>query len=356
MKVPQQRALVRNLLAETDKYIELRKWGSAVATAREAGLQAERIGDFNGMFAAGTHLERFEDFSLAAHLLSVGGRLQVPSSLPEWDGSPLPGRTLLIIQRIRHIGSPIRLARFLPQAALRAGRCIVIAEPRLVSLFGRSFPQLEVREDKGRGNAGGLPEADVIASHETLWLRLAGDGAALVQQFTPLRPDPALVELFRNKYGRGRPLIGICWSSTNANKDLPGLADWAAFLSSLNATCVSLQYGNVAADVAELHSLSGREVIHDDTVDSLTDIDTFSAQVAAMDAVVTISNTGAHLAGALGKPMIVILDDKNHLMWPVQGQETAWYPSARLVRRQARRWADVFGDVRLELAQQVPNV
>ena len=124
-------------------------------------------------------------------------------------------------------------------------------------------------------------------------------------------------------------------------------------LRSLNATYVSLQYGDVAADVAALRSLSGCDVIYDDTVDSLSDLDTFSAQVAAMDAVATISNTGAHVAGALGVPMVVLLDDKNHLVWPVQGKETAWYPSARLVRREAREWAEVFEEVRQEIDQRL---
>jgi hypothetical protein len=112
---------------------------------------------------------------------------------------------------------------------------------------------------------------------------------------------------------------------------------------------VSLQYGDVAADVSQLRASSGREVLYDETVDSLTDLDTFCAQVAAMDCVVTISNTGAHVAGSLGVRTVVLLDDNLHLMWPVQSTQTAWYPSARLVRKQGRAWAEVFSEVRRQV-------
>ena len=352
-KPPAVNRKLRLLIVETQKFIEQRQWDKAADRARAAGREAEATGDINGLVMAGTYLERLEDYSAAARLLAAAGLLVAPSALPEWDGSPLSGRTLQVVQRIRDIGSPIRLGRLLPLAARGAGRCVALVEPRLVPLFKRSFPQVDVRQAPGNG-VRDLEDADVIASYETLWRHLATDAATVAGQFTPLRADPEKVRRFREKYSRGHPLIGICWSSTNAKKDLPGLADWGGFLRSLNATYVSLQYGDVAQDVAALRSFSGRDVIHDETVDSLTDIDTFSAQVAAMDAVVTISNTGAHLAGALGAPMIVILDDKNHLIWPVQGNHTAWYPSARLVRKEARAWPSVFADVRQQV-QQLPG-
>jgi len=337
---------LRLLLVKAQKSIELRQWDDAIAYARALGQEAEKCRDVHGLNMAATYLERLEDYGSAAHFLAVTGLLVAPSALPEWDGAPLRGQTLQVVHRIRDIGAPIRLARFLPLAAREAARCIVLAEPRLVPLFRRSFAQIEVRE-AATGSWPDLAEADVIASYETIWRHLAKDGGAIAQQFTPLVPDAALVQRFRQKYASEHPRIGICWTSTNTKKDLPGLADWGLFLRSLNATYVSLQYGDVAADVAELRALSGRDVIHDETVDSLTDIDTFCAQVAAMDAVVTISNTGAHVAGALGVPMTVILDDKNHLMWPVQGPRTVWYPSARLVRKEGREWAEVFSEVQL---------
>lgn len=107
-----------------------------------------------------------------------------------------------------------------------------------------------------------------------------------------------------------------------------------------------LQYGDTGDDVATLASRSGAEIISDVTVDSLVDLDGFAAQVAAMDAVVTISNTGAHMAGALGIPTIILLDDKVHLVWPGRGSTYAWYPSVTLIRKQGRAWGDVIAEAR----------
>jgi hypothetical protein len=341
-----RKAAVKKLLRDAASCMESRQWEAARAHAHAAGLEAERAGLFTGMRQAGAYLERLDALALSGHFLAAAGRLQVATRLPEWDGSVLTDRTLLIVQRIRHIGGPIRLARLIPLAAARARRCIVFAEPRLVPLFRRSFPQVEVREG-GPVEAEACEEADAVASYETLTKYLAGDERARLAGFTPLRPDCGLVNEFRSKYHRdGRPLIGMTWTSTNEKKDLPALTDWAAMMRRFDATYVSLQYGEVSGDVKELCALSGAELIHDETVDSLIDLDRFAAQIVAMDAVLTISNTGAHLAGALGVPMIVILDDNNHLVWPAHGAHMAWYPAARLVRRRSREWQDVFAEVR----------
>lgn len=59
----------------------------------------------------------------------------------------------------------------------------------------------------------------------------------------------------------------------------------------------------------------------------------------------TISNTTAHMAGALGVPCFVIVDDLPHLIWPVAETKTPFYPSVEIVRRQGRDWPAVFADL-----------
>ena len=187
---------------------------------------------------------------------------------------------------------------------------------------------------------------DVVASYETLRQYFVTDATTLRAGFRPLRPDPEQLLSLRSRYAlSGRRLVGICWRSTNAKKDLPALPDWARFLRSLNASFVSLQYGEVSDDISTLRSLSEAEIIADETINSLADLDGFAAQVAAMDEVVTISNTGAHMAGALGMPTTILLDDKVHLIWPVKGKADCLVPigqvdpetGASLGRRHRRR-------------------
>jgi hypothetical protein len=70
-----------------------------------------------------------------------------------------------------------------------------------------------------------------------------------------------------------------------------------------------------------------------------------------MDAVVMISNTGAHMAGALGTRAYVLVEEirKTRLEWPLRGETVSWYPSMTLVRKFQRPWPEVFEDVRLRL-------
>ena len=126
---------------------------------------------------------------------------------------------------------------------------------------------------------------------------------------------------------------------------MPRLEDWAAVIKDLPGQVVSLQYGPIEAAVRKLSRLSGKPVIFDTSVDQMRDIDGFAAQLAAMDTILTISNTGAHLAGAMGLPMTVILDDKFHLTWPYVAHNTPWYPGAALVRKGGRPWPEALADI-----------
>jgi hypothetical protein len=343
----------KTLFKEIDHHIALQHWKSAIAAAREIGQEAIVSGKSRLALRSGAYLERLEDHAFAAHLLSAAGRMLHPSELPEWDGSSLAGRTLLIIQRIRHVGAALRLSRLIPFAARHATRCIVLAEPRLVPLFRRSFPEVDVRES-GPEDHLIASQADVVASYETLMQFLASNEKGRIVALPPLKPDTNVVDQFRRTYGAS-PLIGICWHSTNKEKELPGLLHWANLIGALNATFVSVQYGDVRADIEEMQTSSGAHIICDDTVDSLSNLDRFAAQIAALDAVVTISNTGAHMAGALDVPMFVILDDKNHLVWPFVGRKTGWYSSANLIRKEKRDWPQVLAQVSSELNAQLRN-
>jgi ADP-heptose:LPS heptosyltransferase len=80
-------------------------------------------------------------------------------------------------------------------------------------------------------------------------------------------------------------------------------------------------------------------------------MDRFAAQIAALDAVVTISNTGAHLAGALGVPAIIIIDDNFRRIWPVGAERTPYYPAALLVAKGGRDWRTAMEDLKKKLGE-----
>jgi hypothetical protein len=337
-------------LAAAERLADIADWKNALLEARAAAAEAERGADVQGMLTAGAYLERLLDHAGSARIASIAGRIRSPSTLPEWDGTRQHDKTLLVVRRIRHTGDQLRLARLIPLAAGRVKRCIVLAEPRLVPLFRRSYPGVDVRST-ATNQESTIGEADIVASYETLWQHLGPSEDLIVQGFKPLQSDSTLVRQFRSRYKTGRrPLVGISWMSINKNKDCPSIANWAEMMRFLAADFVSLQYGDVSQDVPAIRSLSRSRFIFDNTVDSMLDLDRFAAQVSALDTVVSISNTTAHMAGALGVKIVVILDDKSHLPWPYYLRRSPWYPSATLIRRHRRSWPEVLDEVQTAVA------
>jgi hypothetical protein len=330
--------------------VEQRDWLAARQFALEAAAVAEARNDVGGMLRAGDDLERFNEFAIAGRLLAKGGRVVAGTVGVEWDGTDLPGKTLLVEQRIRHVGNLIATARLAALTSKHVGRCIVLTDPRLVPLLVRSFPSLDIRA-KGICDEAIRAEADVVASFESLMEHLVPDAATLAASFSPLRPDASLVRTFRERYrpaGSQEPVVGIAWASDNKGKDLPPLESWAPLLREVPARFVSLQYGDVGADLARFQEL-GPAPWSDPAVDSLRDLEAFAAQVASLDAVVAISNTAVHMAGALRIPTIVVLDDRFHLIWPVGENHTPWYPDVVLVRKQSRDWTETLREVQSRL-------
>jgi len=90
------------------------------------------------------------------------------------------------------------------------------------------------------------------------------------------------------------------------------------------------------------------EVLHVDTVDNLNDIDGLVALIDACDVIVTISNTTAHIAGALGKPVYLMLPYANSLLWywHEDREDSPRYPSMRLFRQpRPNAWTSVLNKV-----------
>jgi ADP-heptose:LPS heptosyltransferase len=93
-------------------------------------------------------------------------------------------------------------------------------------------------------------------------------------------------------------------------------------------------------------------ILIDRSVDQLSDIDVFAAQIAALDLVITIDNSTAHLAGALGVPVWLLLPYAADWRWLDAGEKSAWYPTMRLFRQpKLRDWQSVIERVNRVLQQ-----
>ena len=237
------------------------------------------------------------------------------------------------------LGDEILYASVISTAHQRGWSLHVGCSERLTTLFQRSFPALRINAIESimpidlTANKYQMPLADLAAL-----LRQTpgdfGDGRAF------LKPDPTLRDAFRQRYrvqASGRPLVGLSWRSNNrfsASAKSPLLQAFTPLLRDSGCAFVNLQYGASKTDLETLRHAGGM-ILHDETVDPLGDLDRFAAQVAALDAVVTVSNTTAHVAGGLGIPAVVILPAHTGLLWYWfrNTDRSLWYASLRLVRQ-----------------------
>jgi ADP-heptose:LPS heptosyltransferase len=142
-------------------------------------------------------------------------------------------------------------------------------------------------------------------------------------------------------------VIGLSWGSSN--KDFgrlksARLPDLLPVLQLAGCRFVDLQYGDTRIDREHVQSATGVTIDHLDDIDNTNDIDGLAALMAACDAVVSVSNTNAHLAAAQGKATFVLLADAGGLFWywMKRGSTTPFYPSARLFRKtHEMSWTDL---------------
>jgi ADP-heptose:LPS heptosyltransferase len=133
------------------------------------------------------------------------------------------------------------------------------------------------------------------------------------------------------------------------------LERWAPIWSAAGADAqfVDLQYGDTAAERAAAEAM-GLNLAHLPDVDLFNDIDGLAALLAACDLVISVSNTTAHLSGALGVPTWVMVPGGHGQMWywGAGDMGSLWYPSATVFRQhKLDDWDDVIGRIARQLAE-----
>jgi Flp pilus assembly protein TadD len=278
---------------------------------------------------------------------------------PPWDGKPFRDGRLLIWSE-QGVGDEVMFASLLPELFGKLD-CVLECDPRLVPLFARSLPGVELV-----ARADPLPArliaADIRAQSAAgslgRWLRpdrasFAGRGGAYLQ------PDLAKRERCRARYGEDRVNVGIAWHTT---KDEPtaqrrmALEEMLPILRVSGIRFVSLQYGDHRGAIAKLEAETGVELLQDPEIDQIKNLDDFASQVAALDLVISIDNSAAHMAGALGVPGWVLLPHPPEWRWLLEGEDCLWWPSLRLFRQKTwRRWDGVVDEVARALAHHVAS-
>jgi tetratricopeptide (TPR) repeat protein len=281
------------------------------------------------LLASGDYAEGWREYEWRLRLPELGGR---SPALPitRWQGEALGEKTLLVTAE-QGIGDAIQFVRFASTLAERGVRIVVQAAPELQPLLATASG---VAATVSVGDP--LPPAcDAEIPLLSLPYRLGArpEDSRVPQRY--LRSDASRrheVEGALAIARSGTRRIGLAWAGSpqhrnDARRSIP-LALLAPLLSIPGITWYSLQKGTEARQserVAEAKSVV--------PLDPKSDFGCTAALVDALDAVVSVDTSIAHLAGALGKPTFVLLPFAPDWRWGIAGTRTPWYPTMTLHRQ-----------------------
>jgi hypothetical protein len=277
----------------------------------------------------------------------------------EWAGEALAGRSIRVWSE-QGVGDVVLFACCLPELVElvgRAGRVVVEVEARLVALFARSFPDIEVVEqsDPPAASAANAIDYQIAMASLPRWLRpdLAAfpqrQGYLLANDGTRARWQERLKAL-----GQGLK-VGILWRSSLISADRwrehSEIAGWGEILRLPGFRFVNLQYGGGDADLADLDADLRSRVETFPDLDLFNDLDGSAALIAGLDLVISPLSTSAWLAGALGIPTWVLSQPGD---WRQLGTDGfPWLPSVRmLIKPIGQPWTQVLERVAADLREQ----
>lgn len=275
---------------------------------------------------------------------------------PRWDGSPLRGKAILVYGH-DGIGDEINFASCVPDLVAQGARVTLACNARISGLMQCSFRSVRVVDLLATADSLRAETFDFQSSLGRLnrYLRLRREDFG---EGTPyLRADPVRVAAWRERLDRLGPgrKIAISWRGGNPatsgrDRSIP-LEQWMRLVSLPGVHWVSLQYGDCAAELADAQAASGATIHH--WQDAIDDFNECAAVATAVDNVVTVTTTLAHLCGALGKEAWVLVNARPHWRWQSSGERMPWYSSLRLFRQAgAEQWPAVLGRVAARLESE----
>jgi tetratricopeptide (TPR) repeat protein len=266
---------------------------------------------------------------------------------PFWQGESLDGKRLLLWQE-QGAGDNIMMFRYAEFLADRGAIVTVVVMPALETLFQRQHPRITIMPAKTLDellmvNASASPfDYHSPFMGLPLGLHLRPDTILSMFQYLYPRPDsrPSSLE-------PGKLQIGIVWAgnaklANNHNRSLPHFRLLAPLLGLSGFQFHSLYVGS------QMNELTGFAI--DNPAANFRDFDDTAAYIQHLDLVITVDTSVAHLAGALGKPVWILLPKIAEWRWYPYGETTHWYSSASLfIQKNLGDWEEVIGRVRHRL-------
>jgi hypothetical protein len=265
---------------------------------------------------------------------------------PLWLGrDDLSGRTILVHAE-QGMGDTIQFARYVPLLAARGAKVVLEVQAPLLRLMARlpGAAAVVARQTP-------LPGYDCHCPLLSLPLAFATELTNVPAATPYLSAAPAAIEEWRRRLPRGRPLVGVVWSGershdNDANRSMR-FETLAPLFDLKDPIFVSLQHEVRDEDRAALAARPEVDAIGQ----QFSDFADTAAAVAALDAVIAVDTAVAHVVGALGKPLLLLLPFAADFRWLRERTDSPWYPTARLFRQpRFGDWDGAIADLRGVLA------
>src|SRR3974390_307915 len=260
-------------------------------------------------------------------------------NVPIWQGEDLSGRHLLVFSE-QGLGDVIQFTRYLPLLVERKCKVTFFAPVQLKRLLKLSFQSIEIVSE-----LEGIHGIDFQVALMSLPHRFNTEPLSIPNKVPYLKIEPHLETRWKDRIGTQSFKIGIAWSGRPTHKnDHNRSINLSLFLPLLDAqaTFVSLQTDIRPNDAALLKEQ--KNILN--FGEELKDFSDTAAIISNLDLVISIDTSVAHLAGALGKPIWVLLPFIPDWRWLLDREDSPWYPTARLFRQNGTRvWDTVIARV-----------
>jgi hypothetical protein len=282
-------------------------------------------------------------------------------SQPRWHGEPLEGRRILLHAE-QGLGDTIQFCRYVTMVGARGGKIVLQVQAPVERLM-QSLPAVRAGCAQTVPMGAKLPDFDVECPLLSLpaVFGTTVDTVPLTGPYLGTERGLALERRMKTPYVRPslrrgeRPLrVGFAWAGNPRYKadrqrsiELPTLL---SLLRVQGVNWISLQKGPAAEQLTDLPS----DLFVWDGSSRDGDLAETASLVATLDIVITTDTCIAHLAGAMAKPVWILLPHLGDWRWMQNVETTPWYPTARLLRQEtAGDWAEVVRRVIRELGDLI---
>lgn len=272
---------------------------------------------------------------------------------PRWNGEPLDSKRLLIVAE-QGYGDMIQFARYLPLLARFGGQVLFEAPADLIDLFAPLAEHATlIASDSGPVPAG---DFDCHAYLMSLGCILGTTAESVPADISYIAAPSDRIDAWREALDGPGFKVGIAWAGRPTHpQDAQRSMDSDLFAPLVEIDGVrlySLQKDKTTRPLAP--ELGDR--LAADFGPQLTRFAETAAIIQHLDLIITVDTSLAHLAGALGKSVWILLPFAPDWRWMLKREDTPWYPKMRLFRQEmAGNWGVVFGRVRGQLAEEISN-